>query len=482
VAALPASVFAARYLGFQADSIQAEVLDTDEKKIAICCTRQWGKTTVTSLRALHFALMHPETLTICVAGSLRQSSIFIDCVAQFLQRMRLPWKRDRREPLSVMLPNGSSLVGLPANSRTIRGFGGVSFLILDEAAYIPDAVYQAARPFRATTNGLFWVLSTPDGQAGFFYDIFHRMELNWRRFRVTARECPRISAEFLAEEELEMGPTKFGQEYLCRFLASADQWISRGLVESAITAEEPHPAGPPKVVRLVRPVQTARPSSQVFVGLDLGFSRDRTALVVLEEMTRPTGEYDYDLMVDRMETVLVLRRVEAVALQTPYREVPRLVEEVLAAYPKARRKEVAVDATGVGLPVVEMLQEARLDACLTPITLTSGESLGNVGHAVTVPRRVLPHNLRRVLETGGLRIPVNLAGLDELMAELVALGNARTSKPDDLAFALAFALWAARPAPYVGERRELLPGTPGGDSEAAVRYAERELERRRRVG
>jgi hypothetical protein len=476
------SEWAAAYLGFQADAVQAAVLDSVERKVVICCSRQWGKTTVTALRALHFGLSHPESLTVCVAASGRQSSIFLECVQGFLRRLGIPWRRDRREPLSVVLPNGASLVGLPTSSRTIRGFGGVSFLILDEAAYVPDEVYQAARPFRATTNGLFWVMSTPNGQAGFFYDLCHQPDSGWRRFVVAAPECARISPEFLAEEAAEMGPTKFAQEYLCEFVASADQWISRGLAESVITADEPHPAGPPKVVKLVRPLQTAKPWSQVFLGLDLGFAQDRTALAVLEEMTRPTGEYDYDRQVDLEETVLVLRHIEGYPLKTPYKEVPRLVERVLAGYPKARRRELAVDATGVGLPVVEMLRESRLDVGLSPIALTSGQALGDVGHAKTVPRTVLLHNLRRVLETGALRIPANLEGLDELLDELVALGNARTSRRDDLAFALALALWAARPAPYVGERRELLPGTPGGDSEAAVRYAERELAWRRRVG
>ncbi len=63
----------------------------------------------------------------------------------------LEWyARDPRAPLSLLRPNGSALIGLPAGEANIRGFDSVSFLILDEAAKIPDEVYAAARPTRAT--------------------------------------------------------------------------------------------------------------------------------------------------------------------------------------------------------------------------------------------------------------------------------------------------------------------------------------------
>jgi hypothetical protein len=475
-----ASVWAAAALGFLADAAQAAVLDSGAREVLLCCSRQWGKTTVTAVRALHFALTQAGSLTVCVSASERQSAIWMAAVERFVRVLGLPIRRDRRAALSVVLPNGSVVLGLPASAQTIRGFSAVSFLIIDEAALVPDAVYHAVRPFRATTNGLLWMMSTPHGQSGFFYEAWHDLTAGWTRFSVPATDCARISPAFLAAEEAQLGPRMFAQEYLCEFLASSQQWITREMVEDAITAEEPHPAGPPKVAQTSRPPGPVRPSSRLYAGLDLGFSQDPTALVMVEEMVRTTGGYDYVNFQNEMETVLVLRHVQAYPLRMPYREVAGVVERELSLYRTTERTCLAVDASGVGLPVVELLRESRLAADLVPIAITSGQAVGKLAHAATVPKNVLLHNMRRMFEMRELRIPAKLPGVGELMEELVALGVTGSARHDDLAYALALALWAARPRSYVGERAELLPGAPGGDSEAAQRYAERQLGRRER--
>ena len=47
----------------------------------------------------------------------------------------------------------------------------------------------------------------------------------WKRVRVPASECPRISPAFLAEEGASMGDYYFAQEYECSFEASDAQLI-----------------------------------------------------------------------------------------------------------------------------------------------------------------------------------------------------------------------------------------------------------------
>ena len=37
-------------------------------------------------------------------------------------------RRDGDNPISLMLPNGSRIVGVPGNAETVRGFSGVSLL------------------------------------------------------------------------------------------------------------------------------------------------------------------------------------------------------------------------------------------------------------------------------------------------------------------------------------------------------------------
>ena len=66
-------------------------------------------------------------------------------------------------------------------------------------------------------------MSTPFGKRGFFYeDVGAAAGAEWKRVRVPATECPRISAEFLEEERATMGERWFRQEYLCEFVEADD--------------------------------------------------------------------------------------------------------------------------------------------------------------------------------------------------------------------------------------------------------------------
>ncbi len=229
------SAWAREEFGFEADARQKEVLDTDARRVLLCCSRQWGKSTVTALRALHFAEHHPGTTVLCVAPSQRQSGLFLEKVQRFLKG---PVSRDPREPASVKLPNGSSIIGLPGLEGTIRGFDNVGFLILDEAALIEDSVYTATRPMRVLSDGLLWLISTPHGQSGFFHDAWHDEEAGWARFKVSATECERLRPEVLAEERVALGERMYAQEYLCEFLPSDQQMIPGHLVDGAVTDDE----------------------------------------------------------------------------------------------------------------------------------------------------------------------------------------------------------------------------------------------------
>jgi hypothetical protein len=55
--------------------------------------------------------------------------------------------------------------------------------------------------------------------------------------RVTAEQCPRIPAGFLAEERAALGDWWYRQEYLCEFVETAGQLFSSESVLGAMSAE-----------------------------------------------------------------------------------------------------------------------------------------------------------------------------------------------------------------------------------------------------
>jgi hypothetical protein len=144
-------------------------------------------------------------------------------------------KGDGANEISLALPNGSRIIGLPGNEATIRGFSAVSLLLVDEAADVSDDLYMAIRPMLAVSDGALWLMSTPLGKRGFFYDAWMRTGADWQRFRVPATECSRISPRFLEEERATMGDRRFRQEYLCEFVETEGGAFDRDLVEGAMS-------------------------------------------------------------------------------------------------------------------------------------------------------------------------------------------------------------------------------------------------------
>ena len=236
--AVNAHAWAKFALDFHADQHQKRVLQTQSKRIILNCTRQWGKSTVCVIKALHRALHQPNTLIIIACPAERQSGEFLRKMHEFLYALDITPRRDGYNRTSIKLPNGSRIVGLPGRMhRTIRGFSALSLLIFDEAAEVPDELYKALRPMLATTNGDIWLLSTPYGKRGFFYDEWTRREHLWTRFSVPATECPRISPEFLAEEREVFGERYFHQEYMCEFHSTYDALFDESAIRRAVTAD-----------------------------------------------------------------------------------------------------------------------------------------------------------------------------------------------------------------------------------------------------
>jgi Terminase large subunit, T4likevirus-type, N-terminal len=228
--------WARRTLGFDPDSNQQLVLASSHKRILLNCSRQWGKSTVTSAKAVHRALEFPERLIIAMSPSARQTGELMRKIEGFLSHCGVKVKGDGSNEMSILLPNGSRIVGLPGGEGTIRGFSSVNLLIVDEAARVPDESYRAARPMLAVANGDLLLLSTPYGKRGFFYEEWTSPS-EWLRLQVRAEDCPRIPRDFLADEQRSLGDMWFRQEYCCEFIDNETQLFSRDTITRALDKE-----------------------------------------------------------------------------------------------------------------------------------------------------------------------------------------------------------------------------------------------------
>ena len=144
--------FARQRLGFVPDAVQALVLDSRIRRGILNCTRQWGKSTVTAVKALHRGLAQEKSLVIVASPSERQSGEFLMKARGFARTMGLRTRGDGSNALSLVLPNGSRLVGLPGLEGTTRGFSNPALLLIDEASRVSDSLFDSLTPMLATGN------------------------------------------------------------------------------------------------------------------------------------------------------------------------------------------------------------------------------------------------------------------------------------------------------------------------------------------
>lgn len=207
----------AQAAGIGLDPWQAQMVRSGARRQLLNCSRQSGKSTVTAVLAIHTALYEPSSLVLLLSRALRQSQeLFRKCIEVY-RALGRPVPPERESALRLEMDNGSRIVSLPGNEGTIRGLSGVRLLVIDEASRVPDALYMSVRPMLAVSGGRLVLLSTPFGTRGFFYDSW-RNRAEWDYYEVPATSCPRISPEFLAEEQAVMGDWWYQQEYGCRFL------------------------------------------------------------------------------------------------------------------------------------------------------------------------------------------------------------------------------------------------------------------------
>jgi hypothetical protein len=87
----------------------------------------------------------------------------------------------------------------------------------------------------AVSNGQHILMSTPFGKRGHFYEVWENGGDSWDRILVTADQCPRISADFLAGEKRDMPTLWFSAEYECTFCDTLDAVFLTEDIEAAIS-------------------------------------------------------------------------------------------------------------------------------------------------------------------------------------------------------------------------------------------------------
>lgn len=199
---------------------------------------------------------------------------------------------------------------------------------------------------------------------------------------------------------------------------------------------------------------------RLFAGLDLGKKNDYTAVALLDrqrEFRDPLPGSDRP----REVAVYTLRQLDRVR-QESYEGVADSVA-TLFNLPVMRAAKLAVDETGVGTAVTDMLRARDLSPYA--VTITGGDTVSRKGKDLRIPKRDLVTTVAVLLETRRLKVPKALPLARTLLDELHnfkvkvsplghdsygAGGEWREGQHDDLVLAVALAAWLGEHGTGVG--------------------------------
>ena len=215
---------------------QMEMLDLLDKhqKCVFMLGRQMGKSMTVGLYILWYAMFSTEPVNIFIlANKGRTASSLLSDIKTTYEELAPYIKRGVNEynKTSIQFDNGSVIQSSTTTESAIRG-ESVSLLLLDEfahvAPHIAEPFYESAQP-TISTGGKIVLVSTPKGNTGQFFEIYHGAEQGqngYIPFKATWELVPGRDEKWKEETIKDIGEIRFNQEHGCSFIGSSATLVS----------------------------------------------------------------------------------------------------------------------------------------------------------------------------------------------------------------------------------------------------------------
>ena len=238
--------------------------------------RQAGATTICAAYALWYIIFHEDKNVMVVSIGDRESRDFLErAVSMYddLPNWLKPKEKERNKHV-IKLSTGSKIKSQPAGAG--RG-ESVSLLIVDEAAFIDNMTefWMAIYP-TISTGGSAFILSTVNGMANLYYELYHDAELgknNFHTIDIHWREHPEYTEAWAEETRSNVGERAWLQEYEGEFLGTGETFIDGGTLQKvkAQTSENFYK----KYYNMMRVWEEPKPYHTYLIAADSSFGRDR---------------------------------------------------------------------------------------------------------------------------------------------------------------------------------------------------------------
>ena len=170
--------FAAELVGERLWDHQLQLATSPARVRSVCSGRQSGKTRCLALIALWTAFARPDSHTLLIsAGDTSSKDVLREC-ANLATSPVLAGSVLDDQTHSLTLSNGSTIRSVPASEKQIRG-RVIDLLVIDEAAFVDESIWTAARWTIIARPGSRVILSsTPWGRRDAWFSRAYRAGLS----------------------------------------------------------------------------------------------------------------------------------------------------------------------------------------------------------------------------------------------------------------------------------------------------------------
>ncbi len=351
---------------FELDKWQKEVMKV-KGNLCLRSGRQVGKSFVIGIKAAEYALENGDKLIMVISKTERQAGLLFSKILYNLSRIdrkQICKGKERPTKHLITLKNGSKIYCLPAGDT---GFGIMGFtidlLIADEAAFIPEEVWNSVIPALAITRGAIWLLSTPFVKKGYYYQCFS--DPTFTSFHTSSEDCPRKDEVFLQNRRENLTKAQYAQMYLGEFVDEALRFFSKKLIDARCNQKRRE-----KFIK-----------GRFYLGCDVGRLIDKFTYEIFDKIQR--------------KKLVQVENITTVGIPIP--ESTRKIIQLNKEY--NFRKEL-IDSGGMGITVCDILRESPSDKRKVVEINNAKRVYNNEDGKKTIIKEEMYNNLKKMMQRG----------------------------------------------------------------------------------